>query len=92
MWSDEEIQFLYDNPNMSLIDLAKCLKRTVSSVRGKRSKLQISTVRNKYWTRDERHILQLNYGKEGIQELLPGRTLAAIHNQAAYLRKRGWKL
>jgi len=94
MWSKEDIQFLRDNPEMSLIDLAQALKRTVSSVRGKRSKLQITTVRNKSWTRDERRILQLNYhkGRAALLELLPGRTLAAIDNQAAYLRKRQWNL
>lgn len=94
MWTEKEVQFLYDNREMSLLDIAKALKRTVSSVRGKRSRLQITTVRDKSWTRDERRILQLNYHKGGeeLLDLLPGRTLAAIHNQAAYLRKRQWNL
>ena len=94
MWSKEDIQFLRDNPEMSLIDLAQALKRSVSSVRGKRSRLQITTARHKSWTRDERRILQLNYskGRDVLVELLPGRTWAAIYSQAHYLRKRQWNL
>lgn len=94
MWSEKEIQFLRNNPDMSLLDLAANLNRTVSSVKVKRSKLQITTVKLKSWTRNERRILQMNYhkGREVIEELLPGRTWAAIYSQAQYLRKRQWNL
>ena len=95
MWSEEDIKFLFDNPSMSLADLAKALKRSESAVKAKRSRLGIRTDENKPWTADERRILQFNYGKvraEEMQELLPGRSAASIRSQALYLRKRQWSI
>ena len=95
MWSEEEIKFLWENPNMSLADIALALKRTEGAVRAKRSRLGIRTETNKPWSRDERRILQLNYGKvssDQLVALLPGRSAAAIRGQALYLRKRQWNI
>jgi hypothetical protein len=95
MWSEEDIKFLFDNPSMSLANLAKALKRSESAVRTKRARLGIKTVENKPWTADERRILQFNYGNvraEEMLELLPGRSAASIRSQALYLRKRQWNI
>lgn len=95
MWSEEDIKFLFDNPSMSLPDIAVALKRSESAVRGKRTRLGIRTVANKPWTAEERRILQLNYNRvsaEEVLELLPGRSAASIRSQALYLRKRQWNI
>lgn len=100
MWSKEEIQFLFDNPDMSIEDIAKHLKgRTVGSIKSKRSRLKIkagSERGTKPWTIDERRILQENYGKvstEELQDMLPGRGSNSIRSQAHWLRqKKGWKI
>lgn len=95
MWSDEEVQFLFDNPSMTLIDIAAALGRSVSAVKAKRSRLGIvagSERGCKPWTDDERRILRENYEKLTTAELcekLPGRSAAAIHSQAWWLRKNG---
>ena len=96
MWSQEEIQFLLDNPNMSLIDIARALDRTEGAVRAKRSRLKIrSGVAKSPWTADERRILQESFStetRERLLKLLPGRTWDAINSQVSWLRKRQWRI
>lgn len=99
MWSKEEIQFLFDNPDMSIEDIAKHLKgRTTASIRSKRSRLKIragSELGTRSWTADERRILQENYGKlsmEEVQVLIPERSANSIRSQVHWLRQRGWKI
>lgn len=95
MWTDEEIQFLFKNPTMSLADLALELGKTVDAVKTKRSRLGIKREQMKPWTADERRILQLNYSKvpkEELLELLPGRTWNSISSQVYYLRRRQWNI
>lgn len=94
MWSKEEIQFLYDNPSMSLKDLAAHLPgRTEGSIRAKRSRLKIvagSETGKRPWTEKEREIVYLHYGKlskDEIMNLLPERTWDSIRSQAGWLRK-----
>lgn len=96
MWSEEEIQFLLDNPTMSLFNLAKTLGKSEDAVRSKRSRLKIrSGVVPSLWTAEERYILQMNYedlNKSELMKLLPNRTWDSIRAQVAYLRKRGWNI
>jgi hypothetical protein len=99
MWSEEEIQFLFDNPNMSLKDLAAHLRgRTEGSIRAKRSRLKIvagSERGKKPWTEKEREIVYLHYGKLSkveVMELLPDRTWDSIRSQASWLRKHKHKV
>ena len=96
MWSQEEIQFLLDNPNMSILNIARTLDRTEQAVRTKRSRLKIrSGVTAKSWTADERRILQESFStetRERLLKLLPGRTWDAINSQVSWLRKRQWKI
>lgn len=94
MWSEEEIQFLFDNPKMSIIDIARKLGKTESAVKSKRSRLKITTETCRQWTSDEKRILQYNYdkGKDELMKLLPGRTWDAIRSRARFLRKGKWNL
>lgn len=97
MWSEKEIQILFDNPDMSIKDLAALLPgRSEGSIKSKRSRLKIkagSERGQQPWTHTERLILQENYGnKEKLLELLPERSWDSIRSQAHWLRQRGWKL
>ena len=94
MWSEEDIQFLFDNPTMSILDIAAALGKSESAVKSKRSRLKIRSEEMKPWTADERRILQYNYekGREELMNLLPGRSWDAIRSQATFLRKRQWNL
>lgn len=95
MWSEEDIQFLFDNPTMSIIDIAAVLGKSESAVKSKRSRLGIRSEDMKPWTADERRILQFNYEKiekAELMKLLPGRSWDSIRSQAAFLRKRQWNL
>jgi len=95
MWSEDEIQFLFDNPKMSIKDIAVALGKTEGAVRAKRSRLGIRTEEVIPWTADERRIVQLHYGetdKEELMNLLPGRSWNAIRSQAFWLRKRQWNV
>tara|TARA_R110001632_G_scaffold142891_1_gene258854 strand:- start:50 stop:214 length:165 start_codon:yes stop_codon:yes gene_type:complete len=52
-------------------------------------------MKKKPWSREERYTLEKHYGKisvREVQELLPDRTEGSIRKQAAYLRKRGWRV
>jgi len=40
-WTKEELDFLYENPNMKLKDISQKIPRSVNAVRGKRSQLGI---------------------------------------------------
>ena len=95
MWSEEDIQFLFDNPTMSIINIAAVLGKSESAVKSKRSRLGIRSEDMKPWTADERRILQFNYEKiekAELMKLLPGRSWDAIKSQAYFLRKRQWNL
>lgn len=97
MWSEDEINILIDNPDMSLEDLAALLPgRTIGSIKSKRSRLKIRAGSDRGqtpWTHSERLLLQKHYAnKEKILELLPHRTWDSIRSQAGWLRKRGWDL
>lgn len=53
-WSDDEIDFLCENfGTMSKTEIAEHLGRTKASVSGKSQDLQLSSGRNKLWTRKE---------------------------------------
>jgi len=95
MWTEDEIQFLFNNPAMSIPDIARRLGKTPAAVRGKRSRLGIrSTDAKKPWTRDERNLLAQNYerGRDELLKLFPDRSWDAIRSQAAWLRKRQWSI
>lgn len=94
MWSEEDIEFLFQNPTMSIANIAAILEKSEASVKSKRSRLGIRTEDAKPWTADERRILQYNYekGKTELMQLLPGRSWNAIRSQAAFLRKRQWNI
>lgn len=99
MWDKDEIQFLFDNPDMSLEDLAKHLPgRTQGSIRAKRSRLKIragSERGSKPWTAEERATLSSVYGnlsKTEVMESFPDRTWDSIRSQAGWLRKRDYKV
>ena len=96
MWSEEDIQFLFDNPDMAVVDIAAKLKKTVGAVKSKRSRLKIragSERGQQMWTTDERNILKKYYGDwDKLEELLPGRSKASIRSQAHYLRERQWDI
>ena len=96
MWTDKDIQFLRDNPTMSIPNLATALGKSESAVRSKRSRLGIhSGVATHPWTRDERLLLQQKYStatKEELMKLLPGRSWNAINSQVYWLRKRQWNI
>lgn len=99
MWEEKEIQILFDNPDMSISDLAKLLPgRSEGSIKAKRSRLKIragSERGQKPWTHSERILLQENYGKLSkteILEILPDRSWDSIRSQASWLNKRGWNI
>ena len=95
MWTEDEIQFLFDNPKMSIIDIARILNRTDDAVKSKRSRLGIrSEDTPRPWTRDERNLLAQNYerGRNELLKLFPDRSWDAIRSQAAWLRKRQWSI
>lgn len=98
MWSQEEIKFLFDNPNMSLKDLAAHLPgRTEGSIRAKRSRLKIHShsSTSRPWTIKEKELLQEKYSdctKEELLELLPDRTWDSVRSQVAWLKKKGIKI
>lgn len=95
MWSEDEIQFLFDNPKMSIKNIAATLGKTEGAVKAKRSRLGIRTEELNPWTEDERRILQFYFKektKEELMKMLPGRSWDAIRNQASWLRKRQWTL
>lgn len=95
MWSEDEIQFLFDNPKMSIKNIAATLGKTEGAVKAKRSRLGIRTEDLNPWTADERRILQFYYEKTEKAELmkmLPGRSWDAIRSQASWLRKRQWTI
>lgn len=53
-WSDEEIDFLFENFGaMSKAEIAEHLGRTKASVSGKAQELLLSNGKNKLWTRKE---------------------------------------
>ena len=53
-WSDEEIDFLFENfDTMSKAEIAEHLGRTKASVSGKAQELLLSSGKNKFWTRKE---------------------------------------
>ena len=95
MWSEKDIQFLFDNPTMSIANIAAALGKSESAVKSKRSRLGIRSEDMKPWTADERRILQFNYEKiekAELMKLLPGRSWDSIRSQATFLRKRQWNL
>jgi hypothetical protein len=95
MWSEEEIQFLFDNPTMSIPDIALALGKSESAVKSKRSRLGVRSEQIKPWTLDERRILQYNYEKiekAELMKLLPERSWDSIRSQATFLRKRQWTI
>jgi hypothetical protein len=94
MWSEEEIQFLFDNPTMSVLNIAAALGKSKDAVKSKRSRLGIRSEEMKPWTADERRILQFNHEKDKVElmKLLPGRSWDSIRSQAYFLRKRQWNL
>ena len=96
MWTDEEIEFLFENTNMSILDIAQALEKTTSAVRSKRSRLKIrSGDSTNLWTAEERRILQEHYGtktSKEFEEILPNRSWNSIRSQAYYLRCRHWNI
>lgn len=53
-WSDEEIDFLFENfSTMSKAEIAERLGRTKASVSGKAQELLLNSGKNKLWTRKE---------------------------------------
>lgn len=94
MWSEKDIQFLFNNPNMSIANIARALGKSESAVKSKRSRLGIRSEDMNPWTADERRILQFNYekGKTELMKLLPGRSWDAIRSQVQFLRNRQWSI
>jgi len=93
MWSENDINFLFENPNMSIPNIAKALGKSESAVKTKRSRLGIRTESTKPWTDEERRILSYFYeekSKKELMELLPERSWDSIRSQALFLRKRQW--
>lgn len=95
MWSKDEIQFLFDNPSMSIKTIADTLGKTEGAVKVKRSRLGIRTEELNPWTEEERRILQLYFKKEKkelLMKMLPNRSWNAIRSQVSWLRKRHWNI
>lgn len=67
-WTEEEIMFLKNNyPQLNYEELAKRLKRTSMSVKGKISRLGLKS--GYYWTNEEINYLKENYLTKSYKEL-----------------------
>lgn len=92
MWTDEEIEILWQNRESTLADLKKLLpNRSESAIKAKRSRLQIrSDWSQKRWSHAEKELLQKYVGDlKTLRELLPQRSWESIRSQITFLRKRG---
>jgi len=86
-FTEAEISFIKDNPNLSAKDVAKKLNRSIMGIYYQWRILGISNkqTERERWTDEEKEILNQNYSIEQLQEKLPGRTTHAIKMQL-------WKL